>query len=94
VSKHDVDPNFEQAVREDARHIEDEVMADPEGAHLSEADYAHAYRPNRRRQLFTLRLSDGEYGAIQQAAAERHLPASTLARAWLLDRLTSEQRAS
>jgi len=31
---------------------------------------------------------------LQRVATARHLPASTLARAWLLDRLTQEQRAS
>jgi hypothetical protein len=93
MTKPDVDPDWEQAVREDARRIEDEVMANPDAPFPAGVDY-QVSRPNRRRQLFTLRLSDGEYGAIQRAAADRHLPPSTLARAWLLDRLTHERHAS
>jgi hypothetical protein len=93
MTKHDVDPGWEQAVREDARRIEDEVMAEPDAPFPTGVEY-HVSQPNQRRQLFTLRLSDGEYGAIRRAAADRHLPPSTLARAWLLDRLANEQRAS
>jgi len=48
--------------------------------------------PNRSRML-TLRLRQSEYDAIQRAAEQRHLPASTLARSLLLDKL-GEQHAS
>jgi len=44
--------------------------------------------------MFNLRLSDEQFGALQQIANARHLPMSTMARAWLLDRLDEEQRAS
>jgi hypothetical protein len=44
--------------------------------------------------MFNLRLTEEQFSAIQELAAERHLPMSTMARAWLLDRLDREQHAS
>jgi hypothetical protein len=44
-------------------------------------------------QILTLRLRQSEYDTIQRAAEQRHLPASTLARSLLLDKL-GEQHAS
>jgi aryl-alcohol dehydrogenase-like predicted oxidoreductase len=44
--------------------------------------------------MFNLRLSEEQYEALQQMAREHHLPMSTMARAWLLDRLDHERRAS
>jgi hypothetical protein len=38
-----------------------------------------------------VRLSPQESNAIQKIADTRHLPASTLVRAWILDRLEQEQ---
>jgi hypothetical protein len=74
----------EAAVRaESAAETEPEAEF-PEGASIS--------WPNRSRTL-TLRLRQSEYDAIQRAAEQRHLPASTLARSLLLDKL-SEQPAS
>jgi hypothetical protein len=43
--------------------------------------------------MLTLRLRQSEYDTIQRAAEQRHLPASTLARSLLLDKL-GEQHAS
>ena len=93
MAKNDVDPNWERETRADARRIEDEVMADPDAPYPEGVEYTVS-RPNLRNQLFTVRLSADEYATMQRVASERHLPASTLARAWLLDRLTQEQRAS
>lgn len=93
MTKHDVDPKWENASRADARRVEDEVMADPDAPYPADVEYT-VRRPNRRSHLFTVRLSDDEYATLQRVAAIRHLPASTLARAWLLDRLTHEERAS
>lgn len=47
----------------------------------------------QRGDRLTLRLRQSEYDAIQRAAEQRHLPASTLARSLLLDKL-GEQHAS
>ena len=39
-------------------------------------------------------LSEEQFAAIQEIAENQHLPMSTMARAWLLDRLDKERRAS
>lgn len=93
TAKNNAGPNWEQASRDDARRVEDEVMADPDAPYPVGAGYTVS-QPGRRGRLFTVRLSAEEYATLQRVATARHLPASTLARAWLLDRLTQEQRAS
>jgi hypothetical protein len=45
-------------------------------------------------RLFNVRLSEEHYAAVQNLAPERHLPMSTMGRAWLLDRLDEELPAS
>lgn len=45
----------------------------------------------RRTLVYSVRLSPAESNAIQQIADRKHLPASTLVRAWILDRLEQEQ---
>jgi len=45
----------------------------------------------RRTLVYSVRLSPQESNAIQKIADARHLPASTLVRAWILDRLEQEQ---
>lgn len=47
-------------------------------------------RPRRRTLVYSIRLSPQEGQAIQQIADARHLPASTLVRSWILDRLEAE----
>lgn len=49
--------------------------------------------PQRRTLVYSVRLSPAESNAIQKIADARHLPASTLVRAWILDRLEQEQSA-
>jgi len=44
--------------------------------------------------LFNVRLSDEQFKALADMAKARHLPVSTMARAWLLDRLDEERHAS
>jgi hypothetical protein len=44
--------------------------------------------------MFNVRLSEEQFAAIQGVAERQHLPMSTMARAWLLDRLEEERRAS
>ena len=51
-------------------------------------------RPNLPSRLFNVRLSEEQYAALQKLAREKHLPMSTMARAWLLDRLDQELHAS
>lgn len=48
-------------------------------------------RPNAgRSRPFTIRLSEAETAAVQQAADAAHLPASTMVRSWILARLDEE----
>jgi hypothetical protein len=51
-------------------------------------------RPNAPSRMFNVRLSEEQYEALQELAHKRHLPMSTMARAWLLDRLDHERHAS
>jgi len=77
------------ATREEARRLEqqaDSTEPYPHGTAIS--------RPNAPSRMFNLRLSDEQFEALQAVANARHLPMSTMARAWLLDRLDAEQRAS
>jgi uncharacterized protein DUF6290 len=49
---------------------------------------------HRKRSLvYSVRLSPAESNAIQAVADARHLPASTLVRSWILDRLEQERGA-
>lgn len=50
-------------------------------------------RNDTRSQMFSLRLRDDELGELAEAAKQRGVPARTLARNWLLDRLHAEQHA-
>ena len=51
-------------------------------------------RPNRdRSRVYSVRLSQAEYEAVQQVADAAHLPASTLVRSWILTRLEQERSA-
>jgi hypothetical protein len=45
-------------------------------------------------RMFNVRLSDEQYEQLEQMARAKHLPVSTMARAWLLERLENEQHAS
>lgn len=49
--------------------------------------------PQRRSLVYSVRLSPQESNAIQRIADAKHLPASTLVRSWILDRLDQESRA-
>ena len=51
-------------------------------------------RPNRERsRVCSVRLSAEEYATVQRVADSRHLPASTLVRPWILERLEKEVSA-
>ena len=49
-------------------------------------------RPNRSK-VYSIRLSEEEQARVEQVADARHLPASTLVRSWILDRLNQEKTA-
>ncbi|MDP5183258.1 hypothetical protein QOZ88_11465 [Blastococcus sp. BMG 814] len=81
-----LDPHEASAAREDARRLE--AQADigepyPDGTAIS--------RPNQASRMFDVRLSEEQFAPIQEIAESQHLP---MARAWLLDRLDKERRAS
>ncbi len=84
-----LDPTLGHELQEEAARAEAAVEADPEAEFPSNASISW---PNRSRML-TLRLRQSEYDAIQRVAEQRHIPASTLARSLLLDKL-GEQHAS
>lgn len=77
------------AMREDARRLEQQ--ADSTEPY---PDVTAISRPNAPSGMFNLRLSDEQFEAMQMMANARHLPMSTMARAWLLDLLDAEQRTS
>jgi hypothetical protein len=84
-----LDPKLARELQDEADRAEAAAEADPEADFPANASITW---PNRSRML-TLRLRQSEYDAIQRAAEQRHLPASTLARSLLLDKL-SEQHPS
>lgn len=49
-------------------------------------------RPNRQK-VYSIRLSSEEEAEILRVAAARNLPASTLVRSWILERLDQERSA-
>jgi len=84
-----LDPKTARAARADARRLEAHSASDkpyPAGTTIS--------RPNQTSRMFNVRLTEEQFAAIQDLAEQRHLPMSTMARAWLLDRLDHEQHAS
>ncbi len=84
-----LEPELARELHENAVRAEAAAQANPEAEFPEGTSISW---PNRSRML-TLRLRQSEYDAIQQAAEQRHLPPSTLARSLLLDKL-SEQPAS
>jgi hypothetical protein len=45
-------------------------------------------RPNRgRTRVYSIRLNEAEYEAVQRVADRAHLPASALVRSWVLSHL-------
>ena len=84
-----LDPKLARELQNEAAVAEAAAEADPDADFPANVSISW---PNRSRML-TLRLRQSEYDAIQRAAEQRHLPASTLARSLLLDKL-GEQHAS
>ena len=84
-----LEPHEDSAARGDARRLEAEADTGepyPDGTVIS--------RPNQASRMFNVRLSEEQFAAIQDIAESQHLPMSTMARAWLLDRLDRERRVS
>lgn len=84
-----LDDKAAAALREDARGLEqhaDSVERYPKGTTIA--------RSNAPSRMFNVRLSDEQFDALQQIANAKHLPMSTMARAWLIDRLDAERSAS
>ena len=85
----ELDPELMAALR--AESVEMETNADsmepfPPGTRIT--------MPNQPSRVFNLRLTEDQFAALQQVAEAKHLPVSTMARAWLLDRLDVERAAS
>lgn len=81
-----LDERTARAARQDARALEagaDATGPYPPGTTIS--------RSNRASRMFNLRLTEEQLAELQSVARERHLPASTMARAWLLERLDRER---
>jgi hypothetical protein len=84
-----LDEKAVEIARADARALEayaDDAEPYPVDVQIS--------RPNRPSRMFNVRLSDEQYEEVTSLARQRHLPASTMARAWLLERLDQERPAS
>jgi hypothetical protein len=84
-----LDERTARAARADARELERQADATedyPKGTVVM--------RPNQPSRMFNLRLTEEQFTALQVEARRRHLPVSTMARAWLLDRLDHERHAS
>ena len=65
-----------------------------ESERMKEAPFPKGARPNRKRSLvYSVRLSPEEQALVQSVAESKHLPASTLVRSWILERLDQEKSA-
>ena len=75
------------------RELAARMRAESEATREDEyASGTRATRPNRTK-VYSVRLSEEEQARVEAAAAARHLPASTLVRSWILDRLDAEKIA-
>ncbi len=77
-----IDPALTARLREESERTRE--VAHPAGMQPT--------RPNRSK-VYSIRLSEAEQAHIQQVADAKHLPASTLVRSWVLDRLNRENTA-
>lgn len=79
-----IDPRLAARLRKESEKTKDQPY--PENVSYT--------RPNRERsRVYSVRLSAEEYATVQRVADNRHLPASTLVRSWILERLEKEESA-
>ncbi len=79
-----IDPALAARVREESEQTRDAPF--PPGVVPT--------RPNRlRTKVYSVRLSAEEQARVQRVADAKHLPASTLVRSWILERLDQEKSA-
>lgn len=74
-----VDAELISRLHEESEHTKDDPY--PTGT--------QGKRPNRS-QVYSVRLSAEEQARVQRVADAKHLPASTLVRSWILERLDHE----
>lgn len=67
-------------------HLREESESTKDGPYPADA---RPTRPNRSR-VYSVRLTAEEQARVQSVADAKHLPASTLVRSWILDRLDQE----
>ena len=77
-----IDPALAERLRRESEQTKDEPY--PPGA--------AGRRPNRQK-VYSVRLSAEEEAEVLRVAAAKHLPASTLVRSWILERLAQERSA-
>ena len=77
-----IDPAFAEELRRESEQTKDDAY--PAGV--------RGRRPNRQK-VYSVRLSAEEEAEVQKVAATKHLPASTLVRSWILERLERERSA-
>lgn len=79
-----IDPDLASRLRAESEASKDSSY--PEGT--------TGIRVNRQRsQVYSVRLSPEEQDDLRRVAEARHLPASTLVRSWILERLDEERSA-
>ena len=72
--------------------IEEETQASEENSDAPIPGGATVTRPNRPRStVYSVRLSPDEVAAIQAIAGTTGVPASTLARSWIAERIRDEE---
>ncbi len=76
------DPELVEQLRRESEQTKDDAY--PAGA--------TGRRPNRQK-VYSVRLSAEEEAEVQRVADAKHLPASTLVRSWILERLDRERSA-
>lgn len=80
-----------------ATTIDPEIVARlrDESEETRDSDYPKDARPScpNRTKVYSIRLGEEEQARVEQAADAQHLPASTLVRSWILDRLNQDKTA-
>ena len=80
--------NIEDALRQEAEHAETHKDAP------LKADVVATRPGGGRARVLSVRLSESEASALEAAAQRAELPASTLARTWITEKLAAEDGLS